>query len=146
MRVRYLGRYALTPDNVNRASPETTISLRGAYRFRRTMLYAELFNITDAAGKDIVYWYEAYVPGSTRPAGPSNDIDCNSGAVDLPFELCRGAAHGCSCSIKDRVCALTRPGSRVRAWRARSHALTTRRSAISAMQACGQTASRSLLL
>jgi outer membrane receptor protein involved in Fe transport len=77
MRVRYLGPYALTPDNANRASPETTISLRGAYRFRRTMLYAELFNITDAAGKDIVYWYEAYVPGLDPPGTSSADVDCS---------------------------------------------------------------------
>jgi outer membrane receptor protein involved in Fe transport len=78
LRMRYLGPYALTPDNINRADSETTISLRGAYRVRRTMFYAELFNITNATGKDIVYWYETHVPG-LDPAGTSSaDVDCGA--------------------------------------------------------------------
>jgi hypothetical protein len=40
------------------------------------MLYAELFNVTDAAGKDVVYWYAAYVPGLDPPGTSSADIDC----------------------------------------------------------------------
>jgi outer membrane receptor protein involved in Fe transport len=77
LRVRYLGPYALTPDNLHRADAETSVSVRGAYKFRRMQVYAELLNVPDAGGKDIVYWYPAYVPGVDPPGTSSADIDCN---------------------------------------------------------------------
>ena len=68
VRLRYLGEYALTPDNAQRADASTTINLRGAYRAGRATWYAELLNVFDEDGTDIVYWYEAYVDGF-RSAG-----------------------------------------------------------------------------
>jgi outer membrane receptor protein involved in Fe transport len=76
LRVRYLGPYALTPDNAERAGSETTVNLRGAYTLDRMTFYAELLNVLDDDGKDIVYWYEAVVPGLDPPGFTSEDIDC----------------------------------------------------------------------
>ncbi|WP_428101668.1 TonB-dependent receptor [Candidatus Rariloculus sp.] len=80
LRMRYLGPYALVPDNSERAGSETTISLRGAYTLRDVTFYADLINVLDADGKDIVYWYEAHVAGLDPPGLTSEDIDC--GAVN----------------------------------------------------------------
>jgi hypothetical protein len=77
LRVRYLGEYALTPDNAQRASAETSLNLRGAYTVGRATWYAELLNALDADGKDIVYWYEAIVPGLDPPGFTSADVDCD---------------------------------------------------------------------
>jgi outer membrane receptor protein involved in Fe transport len=77
LRLRYLGEYALTPDNAQRAGAETSINLRGAYTLGRTTLYAELLNVLDEDGKDIVYWYEAYIAGLDPPGLTSEDIDCD---------------------------------------------------------------------
>jgi outer membrane receptor protein involved in Fe transport len=77
MRLRYLGPYALTPDNVNRASGNTTVNIRGAYDFGRMTLYAEVLNLLDNDGKDIVYYYEAYIEGFDPPGLTSEDIDCD---------------------------------------------------------------------
>jgi outer membrane receptor protein involved in Fe transport len=76
MRLRYLGPYALTPDNAERAGSETTVSLRGAYNLRNMTFYAELINAFDSDGKDIVYFYGAYVDGLDPPGLSSEDIDC----------------------------------------------------------------------
>ena len=78
LRVRYLGEYALTPDNAQRADDQTSVGLRGAYRFGRAEWYAELLNVFDEEGKDIVYWYEAVVPGLDPPGFTSADVDCNT--------------------------------------------------------------------
>jgi outer membrane receptor protein involved in Fe transport len=77
VRVRYLGPYALTADNSRRAGSETTVSLRGAYTARNVTVYAELFNLLDGDGKDIVYYYEAYVAGFDPPGLTAADIDCD---------------------------------------------------------------------
>jgi outer membrane receptor protein involved in Fe transport len=77
LRIRYLGPYALTADNAHRAASETTISVRGAYTVGRMMWYADLLNVPNSHGKDIVYWYEAYVPGLDPVGTSSADIDCN---------------------------------------------------------------------
>jgi outer membrane receptor protein involved in Fe transport len=77
LRVRYLGEYALVPDNSQRAEAQTTVGIRGAYTFGRAMWYAELLNVFDEDGKDIVYWYEAYVEGLDPPGLSSADIDCS---------------------------------------------------------------------
>jgi hypothetical protein len=76
LRVRYLGPYALTADNSERANPETTVNARGAYTLGNRTFYAELINVLDNDGKDIVYWYPAYVPGLDPPGTSSDDIDC----------------------------------------------------------------------
>jgi outer membrane receptor protein involved in Fe transport len=77
LRLRYLGPYALTPDNVHRADPTTTVNLRGAYTFGSATIYAELINALDADGKDITYYYPAYVAGLDPPGLSSEDIDCD---------------------------------------------------------------------
>jgi outer membrane receptor protein involved in Fe transport len=77
LRVRYLGQYALVPDNSQRAEAETSINLRGAYTVGRAQIYAEVLNVFDEDGKDIVYWYEAYVPGLDPVGTSSADIDCS---------------------------------------------------------------------
>jgi outer membrane receptor protein involved in Fe transport len=76
LRVRHLGEYALVPDNSQRADAETTVGIRGAYTTGRATWYAELLNVFDEDGKDIVYWYEAYVDGLDPPGLTSEDIDC----------------------------------------------------------------------
>jgi outer membrane receptor protein involved in Fe transport len=76
LRVRYLGEYALTPDNAHRAESQTSVNLRGAYTVGRATWYAELLNVLDEDGKDITYWYEAYVDGLDPPGLTSEDIDC----------------------------------------------------------------------
>jgi outer membrane receptor protein involved in Fe transport len=77
LRVRHLGEYALTPDNAQRAGSQTSVGLRGAYTVGKATLYAELLNVFDEDGKDIVYWYEAYVDGLDPPGQTSTDIDCD---------------------------------------------------------------------
>lgn len=76
LRLRYLGPYALTPDNANRAESHSTLNLRGAYKMGSVTLYAEVFNLFDDDGKDIVYYYEAYVDGFDPPGLTADDIDC----------------------------------------------------------------------
>ena len=76
LRVRYLGPYALTPDNAHRAESTTTVNLRGSYQVGSITFYAELFNLLDNDGKDIVYFYEAWVDGFDPPGLTSEDIDC----------------------------------------------------------------------
>ena len=78
LRVRYLGPYALTPDNAHRAGSSTTVNLRGSYQLGSITFYAELFNLLDNDGKDIVYFYEAFVDGFDPPGLTSEDIDCAS--------------------------------------------------------------------
>ena len=80
MRIRYLGPYAMTPDNLHRAGGTTGVNLRGAYRFDRIQLYAELINAFDDDGKDIAYWYEAFIEGYddvVNGAASIDDIDCD---------------------------------------------------------------------
>jgi hypothetical protein len=62
-RVRYLGEYALLPDNSERAKATTTVNLRVAKSFGNLSVYGELLNLTDSSGKDIVYYYATNVPG-----------------------------------------------------------------------------------
>jgi len=78
LRVRYLGPYALTSDNANRASSQTSVNLRGAYTVGRAIFYAEVLNLFDNDGKDIVYFYAAHVEGFDPPGLTSEDIDCAS--------------------------------------------------------------------
>jgi outer membrane receptor protein involved in Fe transport len=78
LRVRYLGEYALLPDNAQRAEAETSVGIRGAYTTGQATWYAEVLNLFDENGKDIVYWYEAYVEGLDPPGLTSEDIDCSA--------------------------------------------------------------------
>ena len=75
--MRHLGPYALTPDNAHRANSQTTVNVRGAYNFGRVTLYAELLNLLDDDGKDIVYYYGAYVEGFDPPGLTADDINCD---------------------------------------------------------------------
>jgi outer membrane receptor protein involved in Fe transport len=76
LRVRHLGEYAMTADNAHRAEASTSVGLRGAYTAGRATFYAELLNVFDEDGRDITYWYEAYVDGLDPPGLTSEDIDC----------------------------------------------------------------------
>ena len=76
LRIRHMGPYALTPDNAHRAGGNTTVNLRTSYGVGPVMFYAELFNLLDNDGKDIVYFYEAYVEGFDPPGLSAEDIDC----------------------------------------------------------------------
>jgi hypothetical protein len=75
--MRYLGPYALTADNSQRAESKTSVNVRGAYTLGNRTLYAEVINVFDNDGHDIVYWYEAYVAGFDPPGLTSADIDCS---------------------------------------------------------------------
>jgi outer membrane receptor protein involved in Fe transport len=67
LRVRYLGKYPLLEDNSIRADAETGVNLRAAWKPGRFTVYAELLNILDEDGKDIVYFYGANVAGLDPP-------------------------------------------------------------------------------
>ncbi|HMN44329.1 MAG TPA: TonB-dependent receptor [Povalibacter sp.] len=67
LRVRYLGEYPLVEDDSLRADPETTVNLRGAWKPGKFVVYAELLNVFDSDGKDIVYYYESNVAGLDPP-------------------------------------------------------------------------------
>ena len=67
----------MVADNSRRAESLTTLSLRGAYHWNALTLYAEVINALDSDGKDISYYYPAYVAG-LDPAGlGADDIDCS---------------------------------------------------------------------
>jgi outer membrane receptor protein involved in Fe transport len=61
-RLRHLGPYPLTEDNAQRAAAEEVVNLRAAWKKGNWMLYGELLNVLDGKGKDIVYWYESFLP------------------------------------------------------------------------------------
>lgn len=76
LRVRYLGPYALVADNSDRAEPLVTVSLRAARHWSALTVYAEVINLLDNDRKEIVYNYEAFVPGLDPVGSSSADIDC----------------------------------------------------------------------
>jgi len=76
-RVRYMGPYALAPDNSSRASSLTLLSLRAARHWNAFTVYAELINALDTDGKEIVYDYPAWVAGFDPEGLTSEDIDCS---------------------------------------------------------------------
>ena len=77
-RVRYLGPYALTADNEHRSESLTTVNLRTAYHLQAITFYAEVINLLDSDGKDIAYYYPAYIGGLDAAGLTSGDIDCES--------------------------------------------------------------------
>lgn len=63
VRVRHLGEFPLIEDNSERSEPETCVNIRGAWKPGNFYVYAEVINVFDEHGKDMVYWYETNVPG-----------------------------------------------------------------------------------
>ena len=66
-RLRHLGPYPLIEDNSLRAKAEEVVNVRASWKKDRWMLYGELLNVFDDEGKDIVYYYDTYIPGITPP-------------------------------------------------------------------------------
>jgi len=62
-RIRYLGEYALLPNNAERAESVTSVNIRAAHTFGDLSVYGEILNATDSDGKDIVYYYQSNVAG-----------------------------------------------------------------------------------
>jgi outer membrane receptor protein involved in Fe transport len=81
LRVRHLGEYPLLEDGSLSADPETCVNLRGAWKLEHFTVYAEVLNVLDEDGKDIVYYYGANVPG-LDPAG--EQIDGRVSRVEEP--------------------------------------------------------------
>lgn len=63
LRVRHLGPYPLVEDNSDRAGGETTVNLRLARHWGAWQVQAEVLNLLDRRGQDIVYRYESFVAG-----------------------------------------------------------------------------------
>ena len=76
LRARYLGPYAMSADNRYRAGDLTTVNWRGAWHWNSLTAYAELINVLDTDGKDITYYYPAWVEGLDPPGLTADDIDC----------------------------------------------------------------------
>jgi outer membrane receptor protein involved in Fe transport len=76
LRARYLGPYAMTADNLQRAESLTTVSMRAAYHWQKVTVYAEVINLLDTDRKEIVYFYPAFAAGFDSNANNSDDIDC----------------------------------------------------------------------
>ncbi|MCB1671057.1 MAG: TonB-dependent receptor [Pseudomonadales bacterium] len=76
LRVRYLGPYALDATNSRRGEALTTANFRSDYHFDSVTLFLEVINLFDSDGKEIVYYYPAYVDGLDPPGLTSEDIDC----------------------------------------------------------------------
>ena len=67
VRLRYLGPYPLIEDNSLRAKGETMVNLRAAWKASHFTVYAELLNVMNSDGKDIVYFYGTHVEGLDPP-------------------------------------------------------------------------------
>jgi outer membrane receptor protein involved in Fe transport len=78
LRARYMGAYALAPDNSLRADPLLTVNFRAARHWESVTVYAEFINLLDTDKKEIVYNYPAYVEGFDPPGLTSEDIDCST--------------------------------------------------------------------
>ena len=98
LRARYLGPYALTADNSQRADALTTVSLRGAWHWNNLTAYAEVINLLDTDKKEIVYYYPAFVPG-LDPVGQSSEdincelIDCTISRATVPSSFWVGVSY-----------------------------------------------------
>ena len=96
VRLRYLGPYPLIEDNSQRAASEAVVNLRAAWKAPHYTLYAELLNVLDDDGKDIVYWYESHAPGVDPPGvqGSCNvDDNCRMSRVEEPRTLRVGVRY-----------------------------------------------------
>jgi outer membrane receptor protein involved in Fe transport len=70
VRVRHLGPYPLIEDNSLRADPENIVNLHTAWKPGHYTVSAELLNVFDHEGKDIVYYYGTNVKGLDATADP----------------------------------------------------------------------------
>jgi outer membrane receptor protein involved in Fe transport len=86
LRVRHLGEFPLVEDNSDRSDPETCVNLRGAWKPGNLYVYAEIINVFDEDGKDMVYSYETNVPG----AGP---IDGRVSRAEEPRTIRAGVKY-----------------------------------------------------
>ncbi len=77
IRVRYLGPYALDATNTRRGESLTTVNVRGAYHWDSLTMFIEVLNLADTDGKEIVYYYPAYVQGLDAPGLSSDTLDCD---------------------------------------------------------------------
>lgn len=62
LRLRHLGPYPLIEDNSARDGGSTVFNFRAARKIGRFQVYGELLNILNSRDKDIVYFYESYIP------------------------------------------------------------------------------------
>lgn len=62
LRLRHLGPYPLIEDNSVRDGGSTVFNFRAARKIGRFQVYGELLNILNSRDKDIVYFYESYIP------------------------------------------------------------------------------------
>lgn len=91
-RLRYLGPYALTSDNSQRAKSLTNVSIRGSYMWNSITLYGEVINLLDTDRNDITYYYPAYIAG-LDPANLSSEtldctaVNCTMGRITEPRSL-----------------------------------------------------------
>ncbi|MEP7244166.1 MAG: TonB-dependent receptor [Gammaproteobacteria bacterium] len=90
VRLRYLGPYPLIEDNSLRAQAETMINLRAAWKASHLTVYAELLNVLNDRGKDIVYYYGTNVTG-LDPAG--EEIDGRVSRSEEPRTLRAGVKY-----------------------------------------------------
>ena len=67
IRLRHLGPYPLLEDDSQRATAENVLNLRVAWKPRSWTLYAELLNVLNRHGKDVVYDYATHVDGLDPP-------------------------------------------------------------------------------
>jgi outer membrane receptor protein involved in Fe transport len=86
LRVRHLGEFPLIEDDSDRSDPETCVNLRGAWKPGNFYVYAEVINVFDEDGKDMVYSYETNVPG----AGP---IDGRVSRAEEPRTIRAGVKY-----------------------------------------------------
>ena len=55
------------PDLDLRATAEQVVNVRASWKKNSWMVYGELLNVLDSRGKDIVYYYDTFIPGITPP-------------------------------------------------------------------------------
>ena len=77
LRMRYLGPYALDASNSRRGESLTTTNFRTAYHWDSLTLFLEVVNLLDEEGKEIQYYYPAYVDGFDPVGLTSDTIDCD---------------------------------------------------------------------
>jgi len=99
-RMRYLGAYPLLEDDSQRADAEAHVSLRAAWKPGRWNIYGEVLNVFDDDAKDIVYWYETYLPSVDDPSQPFScvpnggaEANCRMSRVEEPRTIRVGVKY-----------------------------------------------------
>jgi hypothetical protein len=90
VRVRHLGPYPLIEDNSQRAKAENVINLHTAWKPGHYTVYAELLNVLDHDGQDIVYYYGTNVQG-LDPVG--TEVDGRVSRAEEPRTLRVGVKY-----------------------------------------------------